>query len=293
MHQYDVASKVLMETCRDDMIRYFAGIDVAKSDLISELPQETVSLKRSDFPVLATDRNGEKNLILFELQTHWKQDTPLNLLDHRTRYQIKMKLDPVSVLILLKPSGRASHIYKNSEVQFAFRLIKIYDMDAREILDHGPLCLLPFTPLMNHGPELLDQADNLIYQSERTRIDKANMLTSLAILSGIVSNDLPVQLINRRKDIMIESAAYDIIKQDGIQEGIQQGIQQGINEGMILDAREMIKEVITTRFKHVPEDISIIIERVSDRTVLKKWLTQAIECESLEALRVRLRKTEQ
>jgi len=35
---------------------------------------------------------------------------------------------------------------------------------------------------------------------------------------------------DRRKAIMIESIAYDIIKQDGIAEGIKEGIEQGIKK---------------------------------------------------------------
>jgi hypothetical protein len=117
-------------------------------------------------------REGQDALLIFELQTTWLPDVPLNLLDHRTRYQVKYKIDPISFVILLKPSGSASDVYENSEVRFTFRLIKIYEMDAREIVDGGPLCLMPFVPLMKHGADLLTEADDLIYRSERSRIQK-------------------------------------------------------------------------------------------------------------------------
>ena len=272
MHQYDVASKILMETCRDEIIRYFAGIDVKKSILIKELPQETVSLKRSDFPVMVTNRNGKKMLIIFELQTKWDKTVPLSLLDHRTRYQIKYNIDPLSFVILLKPSKKAENVYKNKEVRFTFQLVKVYEMDAQEIVDNGPLCLMPFVPLMKHGRKLLTQADDLIYQSGHSRIEKADLLTSMAILSGIVSKDLPIQLINRRKDIMIESAAYDIIKQDG----------------MLLEAREMVIEAIETRFKKIPDDISSAIRAITDRNILKSLLRNTILCNDIEILRTKI-----
>lgn len=273
MHQYDVASKILMETCRDEIIRYFAGIEVEESTLIEELPQETVSLKRSDFPVMVKAKAGEEALLIFELQTTWTGNVPLHLLDHRTRYQIKYNIDPISFVILLKPSGTASNVYENSEVRFTFRLIKIYEMDAREVVDGGPLCLMPFVPLMKNGEALLNEADDLIYGSERPRNQKADLLTSMAILSGLVSERLPTELINRRKDIMIESAAYDIIKQDGIQ------------EGMVLDAREMLFEVIQARFGAVPDDIAGMAARISDRETLRSMLRKAIVCEDIQSLR--------
>jgi len=272
MHQYDVASKILMETCRDEIIRHFAGIDVQESTIIEELPQETVSLKRSDFPVMVKDRKGREGLLIIELQTTWREDVPLHLLDHRTRYQIKYNIDPTSFVILLKPSGAAGGVYENKEVRFAFRLIKICEMDARDLIDNGPLCLLPFVPLMKHGEDLLIEADDLIYQSERTRTEKADLLTSMAILSGLISANLSAKLINRRKDIMIESAAYDIIKEDGIQEGIKL-------------AREMIIEAIQARFDAVPQDVAGMVARISDRDALKAMLRQAIVCRDISMLR--------
>jgi predicted transposase/invertase (TIGR01784 family) len=57
------------------------------------------------------------------------------------------------------------------------------------------------------------------------------MLTSMAILSGLVSAELPARLIARRKDIMIESAAYDIIKKEGYSEGKAEGKAEGRTEG--------------------------------------------------------------
>ena len=56
---------------------------------------------------------------------------------------------------------------------------------------------------------------------------------------------------------MIESAAYDIIKQNGVKEGIQ--------EGMILSARDMVLDVVETRFEKIPDDISAMVNRISDR----------------------------
>jgi predicted transposase YdaD len=60
-------------------------------------------------------------------------------------------------------------------------------------------------------------------------------------------------LIARRRDIMIESAAYDIIKQEGIQEGIQRGKIQGIQEGKSLGIQE-------GKATGIRESLAILIE---------------------------------
>ena len=79
---------------------------------------------------------------------------------------------------------------------------------------------------------LLDM--ELVYRSEKTRPVKADMLTSMAILSGLVSPELPARLIARRKDIMIESAAYDIIKKEGYAEGRKEANQDNARNLLLL-----------------------------------------------------------
>ncbi|MFH0730201.1 MAG: hypothetical protein V2B19_28130 [Pseudomonadota bacterium] len=40
MHQYDIAAKVLIETCRDEILRRFLNLDVSQSTLIENMPKE-------------------------------------------------------------------------------------------------------------------------------------------------------------------------------------------------------------------------------------------------------------
>jgi len=228
--KYDIAGKVLIEKCREVLLAYFLGIEVSQSVLLEELPQETVSVKRSDYPLKVTDQNGDSYLVLLEMQSSWEPDVALQLLEYRTRHMLKLRLPAISCIMLLKESGQAQDHYEDREVHFNYRLIRVYEWDAREILDKGITCLAPFTPLMKHGEEVLIQAEEMIYYSDMSRQDKADMLTSMTILSGLVSTELPVKLLNRRRDIMIESAAYDLIKAEGFQQGVEQGICRSIRK---------------------------------------------------------------
>jgi len=54
------------------------------------------------------------------------------------------------------------------------------------------------------------------------------MLTSMAILSGLVSKDLTTQLIQRRRDIMIESPAYEIFRKEWMEEGLREGLKPSL-----------------------------------------------------------------
>ncbi len=234
MQQYDIAAKVLIDACRDDIIRYLLDLSVHQSRLMEPLPQETVSLKRGDYPVLVTDHEGREQLIVLEIQTEWNRTVPLHLLDYRIRYLIKHDVEALTCVLLLRPSGSAADLYEDREVRFRYRLVRIYDMDARTVVSEGPICMLPFVPLMNGGTDCFDQAEAIIYGSERERPVKADMLTSMAIFSGLISAEIPAKLIARRKDIMMESAAYDIIKKEGIEEGMEKGKKETAKNLLVL-----------------------------------------------------------
>jgi ABC-type Zn uptake system ZnuABC Zn-binding protein ZnuA len=55
----------------------------------------------------------------------------------------------------------------------------------------------------------------------------------------------------------------------------------------------MLIEAIQARFDHVPADISAMVERISDRDILKLMLKQTITAKSIDALRKKLSMTAQ
>jgi hypothetical protein len=266
-------------------LRRFLGLSVSESTLLQELPQGTVSLKRSDFPLLVTDDSGCQRLVLLEIQSHWDRQIPLRLLDYRCRYLLKHDLEAISCILLLRPSSAAVTSYEDNEVQYSFRLIGIYELDGREIVEEKILCLMPFVPLMRHGEEEVDRADRALYESALSRQDKADMLTAMTIFSGLVSEKLPRVLVSRRRDIMIESAAYDIIKQEGLQEGIRQGMLQEAQEG-ILDNLE-------ARFDAVPESIAKEIRGIEELGVLKALRRSSVKVAGLDEFRTLLKKAKE
>ncbi len=111
--------------------------------------------------------------------------------------------------------------------------MRIYEISAREFLEKGPLCLLPFLPLMKEGEKFVDKADKRIYEAEVSRSVKGELLTGLAIFSGLISKEIALNLSKKRRDIMIESYAYEIIKEEGLKEGFLKGKEEGLKEGLL------------------------------------------------------------
>ncbi|MDQ1326855.1 MAG: hypothetical protein QG641_135 [Candidatus Poribacteria bacterium] len=67
--QYDIASKVVISLGKEAILRRFFNMDTKTIELIEELPQETTSLRRSDYPLRVTLKDGREKIVLIEIQT--------------------------------------------------------------------------------------------------------------------------------------------------------------------------------------------------------------------------------
>jgi predicted transposase YdaD len=299
--QYDIAAKVLIEKCRGEILRRLLGLSVSESSILEQLPQETVSVKRSDFPILVTDETGKQYLVLLEIQSRWERKFPLRLLDYRCRHLLKHDMEAISCVLLLKPSQWAESFYKDPEVEFNYRLIKVYELDACEIIKGNIICLMPFVPIMKNGKEMVEQADAALYESPLPYEDKADMLTVMTIFSGLVSEKLVNMLISKRRDIMIESAAYDIIKEEGIKEGIKEGREKGIREGRekgikegkAEESQDGILDILEIRFNVVPESVIKSIRAVDDPDILRTLRRQSLKVSNLIEFKELLKKSKE
>ncbi len=271
MH-YDIALKELLRHCSRAILEHWVGLRVRESELMV-VPQETTSLRRSDFPLRVVTEDGEELLVLVELQTRWERRMPLRLLEYRTRHVLREDLDALSMILLLRPGGDVQEEYADREVRFRYRVVRVYEEDARRVLEEGPVCLLPLVPLMRDGLPLAEEADRRIYESHLDRETKADMLTVMAILGGLVSEELPRVLLQRRRDIMIESAAYELIKEEGVREGLEKGLREGLQRGKIEGLREGLLEGIALglELKFGAEGVRVFpaVQRIEDVAVLE------------------------
>ncbi len=189
MH-YDIALKELLRHCSRAILEHLVGLPVQESELL-QVPQETTSVRRSDFPLRVVTADGEELLVLVELQARWERHLPLRLLEYRARHMLREDLDALTVVLLLRPSGKVQEVYQDREVRYQYRVVRVYEADAREVVERGPVCLLPLVPLMRGGVELADEADRRIYESELDRETRADMLTVMAILAGWSRRSFP------------------------------------------------------------------------------------------------------
>jgi flagellar biosynthesis/type III secretory pathway protein FliH len=163
---------------------------------------------------------------------------------------------------------------------------------------------------MKGGESYVEEAEERIYKAGGLeRCEKADLLTGLAIFTGLKDKEKARKLIEKRRDIMIESAAYEIIKQEGfeegfkagvlkgkeegfkegLQEGIQKGLQEGIQKGLQEGIQEGLREAIELglKLKFGVEGLKLWpeIERIKEIELLRA-IKEALEvATSLEEIK--------
>jgi hypothetical protein len=162
----------------------------------------------------------------------------------------------------------------------------MYELPAAEFVAHADVHLLPFVPVMKDGEKQVWEAEHRIYTSMLPVAEKADLLAALTIFAGFKGQELVRQLVERRRDLMIQSYAYDIIKQEGIKEGVQIGIQQE----KLHSKRESVCTALEARFEAVPTNVLDMVNSIETIPALDELHRKAITVKDLPTF-VRLLQT--
>lgn len=229
-------------------------------------------------------KDGEEVIILLEFQTRFSKEFIWRLIDYTMRFRLRYRLKVIPVVLVFVPTQLATGFYENELITFRHEALRLWEEQAREYLDAEEI--YPFLPLMEGGEEVLEEAERKIYNSDRLTIEeKGDILTAMAIFAGLKSKELAKTLIERRRDIMIQSAAYEIIKQEGLKEGLEQGLDEGLERGI----KDSMYQVFDVRFNLVPVRLVRKINRVREPEMLKTLLRSALTVDSLEEFEAKMK----
>jgi predicted transposase YdaD len=278
--KYDIAAKVIVDMGKEVILRRFLKMDPGSIQLLEELPEETVSLRRSDFPLHVVLKDGKEIIVLVEIQTHFNRDFVLRMIDYTVRFELKYHLEVIPLVLLLTPSLLATGFYEDNIHTFKYQIVRLWEERAENYMDE--IYLYPFIPLMEQGEDLLDRAETRIYDNVEMNMEKkGDLLTAMAIFAGLKDKGLAVNLIKRRRDIMRQSAAYEVIKEEGLKEGIQQGMQQGIRQSLL--------DMLEIKFETVPLRLVKAINDITDAEILRMLHRHAMKCSSTEEFEEKMR----
>jgi flagellar biosynthesis/type III secretory pathway protein FliH len=133
---------------------------------------------------------------------------------------------------------------------------------------------------MKSASRVVWDAEHRIYTSRLPVEEKADLLTAMTIFAGLTNIRLARQLVERRRDLMIQSYAYDIIKQEGFDEGMQQGQME--------HAKKAIADVLEARLNVVPLDIITALKPLEDVQILEELHRKAVIVKDIQEFRALL-----
>lgn len=274
--KYDVAAKVILDMSKEAILRRFLKMDPSTIQQIEELPEETFSLRRSDFPLHVFLKDGGEVIVLLEIQTVFSPKFVLTLIDYVVRFKMKYDLKVIPLVLLLTYSSQATGLYEDDLLIFKYHVVRLWEEKSSDFMDE--IWLYPFLPLMEGDETVLEKAEIKIYENAGMSIErKGDLLTAMAIFAGLKDRDLAVRLVQRRRDIMIQSPIYELIKTEGLEEGKIKGKIEGKIEGKMEGLYEAISLGLEIKFG--PDGLALM------EKVLKLKSIEKLE-EIKEAIRV-------
>ena len=159
-----------------------------------------------------------------------------------------------------------------------FRIINLWEQDARAVVDGDEVGLLPFVPVMRGGddPALLDRV-----------LERLRRTPELAGMEGLLAK-MASHVLEKKQvlDIMrwdMEAETRLTFYEEILSEGIEQGREQGHQEA----ALEMVQRVLVHRFGAEAQTLAADLKRF-DVPTLERLLDAALDAVSLADFRAGL-----
>ncbi len=274
-------------------------------------------LRHSDALLRVRDERGHF-LLLVELQLRYDPDMPWRMQAYAALAEEKYRL-PVYPLVfyLLPPSpgvrlpDRYYHEFRGLVARRDFRVVKAWKLEAREMVERGPLALVPLTPLMKGADEQVVRAGAQVL---RERDAGEEMQVALALFASFVmSAEQILEIVRWEMAVLRESPWYQEIvqegrlkgleegllkgrqegwqegRQEGRQEGWQEGRQEGWQEGLL----EAVLQLVQARFALAEsdrDDLAAQLREIKDLQVLRQLLLNTISAESVDEFKISLDK---
>ena len=295
MADFDTVSKHFIQTYPADFARFALQRD--DIERVKVLDTEQPNVRRPD-SLLRVRVGGKDVLVHHEFQTTDSTNPPMpqrmaSYIGHLIgRYGLPVH----SYVLYLRPNaGRRDPGYyiqehPDHQIVIRYKVLRLSQFPGQAVLDSGSAGLLPFAPLMQPPAEQAETAwlEQCVAKARDMPLApsvKADVVTGLTLLSGLVYNPQTVSTIVSKEhlmDLMRESPFGQYLTQQAREEGIEQGIEQGERKHAI----ESLLEVVELRFgADAAESLAVPIRALDDVPRLNQLLRTAIQASSFEEFR--------
>ena len=281
----DVGTKKLISLAPDNWVRWVTQIpDIVAIEILNSEFQ-WIS-RESDVLIRVKNPQGEEFLVLNEVQLRYDPRIPRRIRAYAGLAEEKFNLPiyPVLVNILKTTNVEIPTTYRaNSgglQVRQDYRVINLWEVDARIAFQESLPSLLPFVPILKDGENesTIREALQILRSNEQLK----QLETVLAFFATFVLETELVQEIMRwDMAVLRESPWYQEILREGQARGEARGEARGKREGIILS----IENSLEAKFGKDGLELMAQIAPISDLEYLQLVLRQIITANTVAELR--------
>jgi predicted transposase YdaD len=229
--------------------------------------------------LLTIAKSGKQSLLHIEVQSVEDRKIEHRLMEYNLFAMETYEMPVLSYLILLRPMAfmpiSPVEISAFDEIdiwRFHYRLVKLWEVPAGELIRSSLLGILPLSPLTKGGTELepLTTAVNELYTAS-----EYELLSLIRLIAGLVMKQPAQQEMLRRlfamhRDILEDSWVYQEILKEGLEKGESRGEQRAL------------LTIIQKRFPDIAQAASQQISRVTDTNLLETLIAEVSVAQTLQ-----------
>jgi predicted transposase YdaD len=296
---FDQAFKYLAEQDAESLLILLGHLRPGQEAEIEALPRElNVSTQLPDQPYRVVVK-GEPRIVHVEAQTVYETSIPERMAEYGARLWMKYRLAVDSYVLLLterglpkaetEQLGRGEIVAGGVRIESRYKLIKLWESSAKEVMALGRANLLPFIPLMRGGKQELAEAARQLAEMEDARQGQ-DLRLHFIVLGGLRYNvEEILEAVGRGGMIPWEQLKESSVYQHILKEGKKEGLEEGIEKGKLEAIREMLNLLIEKRFPGL--DLAPEIGRIADLAALERLCLEVIELPDAEAIKKRVSET--
>ncbi|MFI5458520.1 MAG: hypothetical protein ACHRXM_24065 [Isosphaerales bacterium] len=277
MHEYDKSSKWLIQHHGDSILR-LAGV----RDIVSWQPlqAELVQSRRLPDGLIEVQHRGENepDPYVVEIATYPEARVAQQIVDDTVLVLLDRRVLPEVVVLFLHEKGNlkaagSAHLHSRrryTELRASWRVVKLWEVSAEDLLAAGDVGLIPWVPLCR-----FDGPPEPIVRQCRARIDQdappnehENLLAVTQFLSRLRYNDARLFQILGGRRAMIESPLVDELKAEW--------------------TRETLINFLVARFGSKAQALETELKAIDDEARLQELVKHAATCRTLNSFRKQL-----
>ncbi len=299
MPRIDIPIKRMIMLRAEDWIKYITLGDGEEEfdsfELETEIPVKSSS--KLDSLIFCKGRNGKVSVLNLEPQGYLDNNLPVRMLRYCAdiwEYTLAKKRGKPGIkqcVILFYPEhDNKEHSLANKwgddgELQYSYRVIKVWEMDKNPVIDNRLIGLYPLIPLMRtlkgqSSEELIELTVNTIETIEDEGT-KSNVYAVFSILAGAKHSNALIKKYVRREMLMKSTLFDEWVKEEREEAAKEAAIKAAIKAANIT-TRQKTVDVLTERFDFVPRSIKEQLEEISDRDILDQLHRKAVKVSTVD-----------